>query len=229
MLDPNDIAKALELQTKTYGLLQWVGDAVRKGTLTFSTAHQYATAAESMRDWLVTYSRAIPGKWRPRLSDPDEVRQFVNLFVSYLTTSFDLLEEPGLRAVSTSDGCVCEFCRRLVAASHVKARKPDNHDRKRAATLKHEYLSALASHCGRSLSETVAKSLIEGEETSEAVALATYGATLIRRCHGDPGEPAVLSLWREFAWRAGSPRREFVLTSELVQESERVLAERLAG
>lgn len=230
MLKPDEVLEAVQLQAKTYGLLQWVGDEVRKGTLTFSTAHQYATATQSMQEWLVTYSRTIPGKWRPRMSRPDEVKKFVNLFTSYLATSFDLLEEPGLRSVAGVDGCHCHFCRTMVAASHIKARTPDHHDKLRANVLKRQYLNELAADSGRSLSEELAQSLIASGETAEAVALATYGAALVRRCDGDAGEPALHALWREFAWTSsGSPRRDFVLTAELILGSERALVERLAG
>jgi hypothetical protein len=147
MLNPEEMDKALQLQVKAYGLLRWVGDAVRKGELTFSAVHTYTMASESLRDWIQTYSRQIPGKWRPRLDDPAELEQFIHLFVSYLSTSFELVEDPPPRAVSVSDGCMCDLCRRMVAAagSHLKARKLDSRDRQRARELKREYLVDLAS------------------------------------------------------------------------------------
>jgi hypothetical protein len=53
------------------------------------------------------------------------------LFTSYLSTSFELNEEPGLRAVSLSDGCMCDFCRGMIAASHLEARKLGDRDKGR--------------------------------------------------------------------------------------------------
>jgi hypothetical protein len=229
MLEPEEVTLAVELQQKTYGLLQWIADAVRKGTLTFGTAHGYATAADSMREWLATYSRQIPGKWRPRMSSADEVRQFTNLFISYLVTSFDLLEEPGLRAIPGNVDCYCEFCRRLVTASHLKARKVGSPEKARARALKQKYLEDLACELGKAVTESTARALIEGAETAEVVALSTYGASLVRRCQGDPGEPALLALWREFAWSTGSPRRDFRLSGEAILAAEQIVVEHLGA
>jgi hypothetical protein len=57
MLNPDDVEKALALQAKTYACSSGPATPVRKRTLTFSAAHQYATASESLHDWLVTYIR----------------------------------------------------------------------------------------------------------------------------------------------------------------------------
>lgn len=230
MLDAEQVTLAVELQQKTYGLLQWIADAVRKGTLTFGTAHGYASVAASMREWLLTYSRQIPGKWRPRMSSADEVRQFTNLFTSYLVTSFDLVEEPGLRAIPGNVDCYCEFCRRLVTASHLKARKVGQPEKARARALKQQYLEDLACELGKTVTESTAHALIEAADTAQAVALSTYGTSLVRRCHGDPGEPALLALWREFAWTlGGSPRRDFRLAAEAILDAEQVVVEHLSA
>lgn len=226
-MDPGELRQAVELQRKTYGLLRWIGEAVRDGALSFDRAHEYATAAESMREWLVSYSRQVPGRWRPRMSDPEEVTKFVHLFTSYLFTSVELVEEPGLSAMSRTDGCLCDLCRRLVAASHVKPRRLRDRDKQRALALEREYLEALAAECGRRLTASELQAMLASAETATALAPATYGTWLVRRCRGDSGDPALLALWRRFAWTAGAPRKDFELTAELMLDSEQKLVERL--
>jgi hypothetical protein len=226
MLVHEEVTLAVELQRKSYGLLRWITDAVGKGELTFSTAHDYATASESFREWLTTYTRQVPGKWRPRMSEPREVTFFANLFTSYLLTSFELVEAPGLRKTSEY-GCSCELCSRLVA-SHLRVRTIGKAEKSRARELKLDCLKRLAGECARPLTDSLALTLIDGESTAEACSLATYGESLVARALGATGEPALLALWREFAWMSsGSPRRDFELTPELILESEALLVEEL--
>lgn len=230
MLDREEVSIAVELQRKTYGLLQWISEAVRKGALTFSRAHEYATVAESFRDWLVTYTRQVPGKWRPRMSDAREVDMFANLFASYLLTSFELVEEPGFRMAASDWGCSCILCRHLVAAPHLRARRISDHEKNRAQALKVDYVMRLAAEVGGEISDSKARALVDASETAEPVALATYGEALVARCHGSAGEPALLALWREFAWtRAGSPRRDFELAAAKILDAEAVTARALAA
>lgn len=229
MFDRDEIALAVELHRKAYGLLKWIADAVRRGELTFGRAHEYATASESFRDWLFTYTRQVPGRWRPRMNAAREVDMFANLFASYLLTSFELIEEPGLRITTTDACCTCALCLRLVAASHLRLRRISVHERKRARTLKLEYLGRLATECHQPLSDEIARVILDDEETAEAAALATYGDSLIARCNGSPGEPALLALWREFAWtQAGSPRRGFEFQADLVLDAEALLVRAIA-
>ena len=200
MLDPEEMVLAVELHRKAYGLLQWISDAVAKGELTFSRAHEYATASESFRDWLVTYTRQVPGRWRPRMSVEREVDMFANLFASYLLTSFELVEEPGLRLATSDHCCTCVMCQRLVAAPHLRLRRISTHERKRARALKLEHLGRLAAERQQPLTDALARVILDGEKTAEATAIATYAYALVARCKGSPGEPALLALWREFAW-----------------------------
>jgi len=234
MIDADEIKLAVELQRKSYGLLQWIGEAVRKGELLLSRAHEYGTESEAFREWLVTYWRQIPGRLRPRMSDAGEVDRYVNLFVSYLSTSIELVEEPGLQLApqwgAAEWRCKCPLCSRLVRASHVQARKLRDEDRRRADEEKLGYLARLAALHRRRLSDDAARELVDSDETSELVALATYGESLVGRSRGQAGEPALLALWREFAWTStGAPKRGFELTAASILESEAELAKRLAA
>jgi hypothetical protein len=230
MLDREEIALAIELHRKAYGLLRWISDAVAKGELTFSRAHEYATASESFRDWLVTYTRQVPGRWRPRMSVEREVDMFANLFASYLLTSFELVAEPGLRLATADRCCTCAMCQHLVAAPHLRLRRISVRERTRARALKLEHLGRLAAERQQPLTDELARVILDGEKTAEATAIATYGYALVARCNGSPGEPALLALWREFAWtQAGSPRKGFEFETALCLDAEALLTEAIAG
>jgi hypothetical protein len=163
------------------------------------------------------------------MSDALEVDMFANLFASYLLTSFELVEEPGVRMTATDCGCSCVLCRHLVAAPHLRARRISDHEKDRAHSLKVDYLKRLAAECRGKLSDLEAGVLVGASETAEPIALATYGEALVARCHGSSGEPALLALWREFAWtRTGSPRRDFELNAETILDAEALLVRALA-
>ncbi len=229
MLDDVALRNAVSLHRQSYGLLRWVSTSIQKGTITFDRAHRYADATESARDWLRSYADQIPARWRPEVDDPGKLEAFVHMFASYLLTSFDLVEQPGTWSVSDC-GCGCPLCTYLVAAPHLRTKKVRDGDKKRARLLKQAYLWELARKLGHDLSESAATHLIDDLATAEAVAMATYGQELIKRCRGHVEGVAILALWREFAWlRSGSPKKDYELTADTILDSERRLGKQLAG
>ncbi len=39
MLDPNELRRAVDMQQRSYNLLQWIASAVKRGFVDFKTAH----------------------------------------------------------------------------------------------------------------------------------------------------------------------------------------------
>ena len=229
MLDEEDVRCSVDLQKRSYGLLKWVAAAVGKGQIIFDRAHQYTTVAESARDWLEHHASQVPAKYRPPPGDPGQLEKFSKLFSSFLLTSFDLLEKPGTRVVSEC-GCFCPVCTHLAAAPTLRAKKVTLTDKDRARLLKTAYLRGLAKDLGRDITDERAGELVDSAALFEAIALATYGRALIRRCLGDDEGTAILALWRQFAWnRQGSPKKDFELTAEGILSAEKRVAEAIAG
>ena len=219
---------AVTLQRKSYGLLRWMAERARQGTLSIRQVAHQGTVADAARDWLHSHATEIPAALRPETSDPAELTRYANIFVSYLLTSFDLVSEPGTQVVSRSS-CYCSVCRYVEAASHLKAKKLTQADKIRAERLQRAYLTARATELGFDLTEAHFDALRGNPLLAESLALATYGEQLLQRCSGGMHEGAtVLALWREFAWtRAGSPKKDFVLSAALIIEAQRALHQEL--
>lgn len=121
MFDPEDLERVVTLQQKSYQLLRWVNDALRSGTLNFNQVHEAADVSVAAKEWVGRHFHSIPAEARP---DAAELEPFARLFASYLTTSFDLVAQPGTRRVPPA-GCYCGFCSYLAAADHLRVRSPD--------------------------------------------------------------------------------------------------------
>lgn len=230
MLDEKDLIEAVELQRKSYGLFRWwVETLVQKGTPLFDLAQHHESSARTAKEWLDYMVRShLPPRYRPGSSDPAHLERYANIFSSYLLTSFELVTNPGYRVVT--DGCNCEMCTHLVAAPNLRARKLTKRDKSRARLLMGDYIQALAGTLGRQLSEADRDAMLDEPGLAEDLALATYGWKLIERCRGDQEGPAILALWRAFAWTStGSPKRGFRLTHEAILDAERRISARMTG
>src|SRR5258706_3669473 len=103
MLQHDRIENAVEIQRRSYKLLLWLVDAIDRGFITFTRAHDYTNAADAAREWLDQHYDNLPEANRPQRN---RLREFSNYFGSYVTTSFDLLDKPGAR-LESSCGCYC--------------------------------------------------------------------------------------------------------------------------
>ena len=65
------------------------------------------------------------------------------------------------------------------------------------------------------------------EDLREQVAIATWGAEMLRRSEFASQGEAVLILWREFAWDSGRLKRDFRITARAICDAERRIVERL--
>ena len=67
--------------------------------------------------------------------------------------------------------------------------------------------------------------IVDNRDLKETISLVTYAYDLLDRLKGIAAGPAVLVLWRGFAWTGeGSPRKEFALSAEMILENERELS-----
>ena len=220
MLDRGEIEEAVEIQNRAYGLIRWVGDAIERGFITFTSAHEYASDAEAAAAWVAEHYQNVPHHCRPPAKSGPSLERFASYFASYLNTSFELVAEPGLETRSRC-GCRCWCCTYLAAAPHLRTRKITHRDKKRASRLKNAHLRQLALDHNILAPDAAIRSIVESDESSEHVALFTYAKELLARCSGRESSPASLALWRQFAWaKEGSPKPDFVLTSDLILEAE---------
>jgi hypothetical protein len=159
--------------------------------------------------------------------DRRHLREFANFFGTYVTSSFDIVEQPGTRLDSRC-GCYCRLCAHLVNAPHLRAKKLRKKDKERAGQLMVHRVAALAREEGIGVADPAVVAIVRGDETRRPAAYSAYGHWLIRRLEGDTDGTAVLALWREIAWkRTGSPIQDFQLRHKDFLDAEVVLAEAL--
>jgi hypothetical protein len=217
MFDPARLGEVLELQRRTYLLLQWMNDAVKVRRITFTELHGNLDTAAAARGWLERNHGALPAWARP---EPAQLDEFAHLFASYLATSFE--PAPARRI---SSGCYCAFCSYFVGGPRLRAKTPTERARALGRKLEVNALEKLALELGLPLfAEELERFLGEHAELDRDVALVTWTLELFRRGEfRGQGEP-VLALWREFAWKKGKPIRDFATTAEMVLEAEARIA-----
>jgi hypothetical protein len=217
MIAQSELEFALSVQERSYRLLQWLGDAVRKGFVPIVLAHDVAGAGAAAKHWLERQQGSLPVACRPT---DQELDAFANFFGTYLETSFDLDEKSKMRRVSTC-GCYCPFCLRLVESRNLIPKSLDSHDKKRAAKLRLRRLEELSIESGLVFNEDRARSILGIESQRVDASMSAYAFALLERLRGFSDGPAVLALWRDFAWnRSGAPIHQFKLRANDILEAE---------
>lgn len=218
MLNPSDMRRLVDLQERSYYLLKWVAQAISEGFISFTTAHQYATFPEAAEPWILRHYLNIPEDARPAR---DELPVFCAFFSTYLTNSFDLRPNPGMQLYSPGAHCFCPFCSWLVQSPHLKAKKLTRVDKHHATTMRINAMLNLAAEHGLNAREDLIETQLTDRELFVDASLLAYGYDLLQRKKGIANGPAVLALWRGFAWNeSGSPRQHFRLSSELILDAE---------
>lgn len=220
MLPVDDLTLAIDIHSRSYKLLRWVSDAVERGFISGIRAHEYADVADVALDWVEQHYLNFPIEMRP---NHRHLSQFANYFSTYVLTSFDIIEQPGMQ-LESSCGCYCPMCSHLVNAPHLKTKKLSKRDKKRAIDLMVDRVNALALEEGIQLKPEAASKIVHNEETRWCAGYSTYGHWLIERLDGYSDGKSVLALWREIAWyRKGSPRKNFKLRYKDFRSAEEAL------
>ena len=220
MLLPEQIEDAVEIQQKSYKLLLWLADAIDRGFITFTRAHDYSSAADAAYDWIEEHYHNLPEAGRPQRK---RLREFSNYFGSYVTTSFDLVDKPGTRLESRC-GCFCSFCVHLVGASHLRPKKLRKRDKDMAREQRISRLLSLAEEEGIQIESDTASTIAVDPAFLRSAAYSAYAHSLLERIRGDEGGLYALALWREIAWKPeGSPIKGFQLQAEDILDAERQL------
>ena len=224
MIDSKQLEHALSIQNRCYKLLLWLGDAVREGFVPVVKAHAVTDVGHAAKMWVETHFFNLPADCRPLA---DEMEPFSNFFGTYLETSFDIISNPGTRYESTC-GCDCGFCLRIVRPQQIRPKSLAREDKERAQRLRIRRLEMLAREEGLPSYELRIRESLGHEEWRHQASFSAYGAALLDRIKGISDGPAVLALWRDFAWtRAGAPNRTFRLKTKHITDSEKALLDLL--
>lgn len=216
------VKNALSLHAQSYEFLLWMAELERCNT--GDVSHQSSRLQDASYDWIEKNYEVIPPTARPRRKD---LRAFANLFATYLESSFDLDESPGERLYSDDAHCFCPMCSWMVAIPNLQPKKLTPFDKRRAKTLQGEFVHQMAKTMGLE-AESACEHVLANASLREDIALATWTSQLLRRLEGITPGPAILALWRGFAWKTtGSPKKNFQLSPELVEESVNRLQEAL--
>ena len=224
MLIRDEIENAVRMQARGYELLKWLEKALRDGFITPEAAGNYATSEDAAYSWLEKHYLNIPPRARPERSD---LRTFSNFFTTYLDCTFDLDREP--RQHLAASHCYCCFCSWMVQNPHLRPKKVGPRDKKVAEKMKRTFLLRLAEARGISVTNETADDILQDPNLREPLSLCTYASDLLQRQKGRAFGAASLALWRSFAWTPkGSPKKNFVLTTDAIMLAQDLLADRLS-
>ena len=218
MLELRALERLLDLKERSYGLFLWLNESMKRGRRSFGHVSDSLSLPDAAYAWIRANIPEFPAKYRP---DVEETEPFAHLFVSYLSTSFEVVDGAH---IPKCGGCWC--CGYWVAPRHLRVRNPGRAARNDARQLKLLYLRGLADELGIARTDAELADLLPS--FGPELAMATYVVELDRRSKFRSQGEGVLVLWREFAWtRSGSPRRNFRLTAKAVLEAERSVVARL--
>ncbi|MBX7173922.1 MAG: hypothetical protein K1X72_23330 [Pyrinomonadaceae bacterium] len=225
MFDKDELSRAIDLQKRSYELLQWVASAVKRGFISFKAAHTYSSASSAASDWVQRHYQNIPENARPSVSD---LKDFSGLFSTYLENSFELVSSPGKQLYSPDAHCFCPMCSWLVDAPNLKTKSPTPKDKKRAQKMVSDVIKRIAAENQVRLPEEKVEVIANDPSLRDELALCAYGSDLFQRMNGIAVGTAALVLWRSFAWlSSGSPKKKFELTAELILEAEETIRQRV--
>ena len=217
-LSSNRIAHAIDMQQRSYKLLQWMASAVKDGFISFKTAHDYSNLPDAAAGWIAGHYNNIPDSARVAL---DDLPEFTSFFSTYLQNSFDLVASPGKQLYSPDAHCFCPMCSWLVDAPSLKTKKLSNTDKRRANKMRLNAVSQLAIDNSIAVSDDTISELLEDAQNQSDASLLAYGHDLLQRLNGIANGPAVLALWRGFAWNEnGSPKHKFKLKLDMIMNAE---------
>jgi hypothetical protein len=222
----DEVEKAVRLQACGYQLLKWLEKAFKDGFITPEAAGIYATSEDGAYSWLDNHYLNLPNNARPERSD---LRAFSKFFSTYLDSTFDLDAIPGKRLFSPDAHCFCPFCSWMVQKPHLQPKKVGAGDKEVAARMKKTLLRRLAESRGIPVTDETLDDMLQDPNLRESIGLCTYAADLLQRLEGRAVGAASLALWRAFAWTPqGSPKKDFVLTTDEIMIAQDVLIERLS-
>jgi hypothetical protein len=172
-------------------------------------ASHHSSSPDAASDWIDIARPFLPIDVQP---NPSHVREFANFFWTYITTSFDIIDQPGTRLLPGQCGCHCPVCATIVNAPHLQPKKLTKADKRDARELMLKRLAELASEESASLSPAECDAILKDPELRRCAAYSAYGKSLVGRLDGVTDGPPILALWREFAWtKLGSPIQGFKL------------------
>ncbi len=223
MLNQPEMRRLVDMQHRSFLLLKWMAKAVTEGFVNFETAHDYSTLPEAAEGWILGHYLNIPDNARP---PRDDLPAFCSFFSTYLTNSFDLISNPGKQLYSPDAHCFCPMCSWLVDAPNLKTKKLSPTDKRRAQKMRINALVNLAAQHGLDVGRDEIEEVLDDRRVFEDASLVAYGYDLLRREKGIANGPAVLALWRGFAWNEfGSPKHGFRLKAKTIIDAEiRLLA-----
>lgn len=207
----------------------WISDAIGDGLIQPSRAAHHSGDTNVAIDWLTRHYDLIPEHLRPPRRNVDA---FASFFSTFLISSFDVIERPGMRGEGpvSSFGCRCEICLRIVNAPHLQVKKLYARDKRRAEFLMVESVLELASERQLEVDVQEAEGVVRNDAMRRHSAYVAYGKWLIRRLDGQSDGPAILALWRLIAWDPrGGMRRGFQLTLNDFRIAEEAIVERLVS
>ncbi len=94
--------------------------------------------------------------------------------------------------------------------------------------MKRAFLKRLADVHRISVTDEMLDDMLQDPNLREPIGLCTYAADLLQRLQGRAAGAASLALWRSFAWTPkGSPKKDFVLTTDAIMVAQDVLVQHL--
>lgn len=212
------IEHALGVHKRALAALRALSDAVFAGMAITPSAHVEVDETAAAADWLRRNVHLVPTEARP--TDPHQHEELARVVAALLVSSFDVIANPREVGVPDSGGCTCPLCLRMVAAPNLRAKKLRSSDQQRADELVADHIGALGGDAGAALTTEDCGALAAREDLRESLALSTWAEHLVRRIAGDADGPALLALWRRFAWtRTGAPKANYAVTSGDVERS----------
>jgi hypothetical protein len=226
VLDPDRLAAVLALHEMGYALLRWIGDGVATGTMSFTHAHEWIETPGAARAWVEGSYDDLPSTVRPAR---EHLAAFANLLSTYLDSSFELIENRPHRLVDDGGGTPTAKESGLVDASSLAPRRLRRHDKERARALCADVVRDLAVEQGLRIEPAAMAAFLDDEALREPLAMVAWARELMRRSEGHVSGPAVLALWRGFAWTPeGSPKRNFRLEAADLLAAEATVVAALA-
>ena len=116
------------------------------------------------------------------------------------------------------------MCSWLVNAPNLKTKKVTSADKRRARKMKADTIYSIAAENDITITQDDMEKIVDDRRLRELISLVAYGYDLLQRMKGIAKGPAVLALWRGFAWHeTGSPKHGFKLKADEILQAENEL------